>query len=42
MKEHDIIMDENNLREGKEFEISVSIRTQVITYDYDNEFWDSI
>ena len=35
-------MDENNRRERIEFEISVSIGTQDTTYDYSNEFWDSI
>ena len=42
MKEHGIIMDEKNRREGIEFEISVSIGTQDTTYDYNDEFWDSI
>ena len=42
MKEHDIIMDESNRREGKEFERSFSIGTQDTTYDYNYEFWDSI
>ena len=40
MKEHDIIINENNKREGIEFERSVSIRTQDTTYDYNYEFWD--
>ena len=42
MKEHDIIMEEKNLREGIEFERFVSIRTQDNTYDYNDDFWDSI
>ena len=33
MKEHDIIMDEKNIREGTEFERPVSIGTQYTTYD---------
>ena len=41
-KEHDIIMDKNNRRKGIEFEISIFIRTQYTTYDYNDEFWDSI
>ena len=42
MKEHDIIMDENNRREGIESEIFVPIVTQDITYEPNDEFWDSI
>ena len=42
MKEHDIIMDKNNRIEGIEFERSVFIGTQDTTYDYNDEFWDSI
>ena len=42
MKEHDIIMDENNLIERIEFEISVSIITKDNTYDHSDTFWDSI
>ena len=42
MKEHDNTMDENNLRENIKFEISVSIVTQDINYDYNNAFWYSI
>ena len=42
MKEHDSIMDENNQRKSIEFGISVLIGTQDTTYDYNNEFWDSI
>ena len=42
MKEHDNIMDEDNLRESTEFERSVSIGTQDTTYDYNDEFWYSI
>ena len=42
IKEHYIIMDENNRRESIEFKISVSIGTQDTTYDYNDEFWDSI
>ena len=42
MKEHNIIIDENNRREGIEFDRSVSIGTQYTTYDYHDEFWDSI
>ena len=42
MKEHGIIMDEKNLREGIDFERSVSIGTQDPTKDYNDEFWDSI
>ena len=40
MKEHDHIMDENNLRESIESERSVSIGTQDNAYDYNDEFWD--
>ena len=39
MKEHDIIMDTNNRKEGIESEISVSIGTKDTTYDYNDEFW---
>ena len=42
MKEHDNIMDENNRRESIDFDISVSIGTQDNTYDYNEEFLDSI
>ena len=42
MKLHDIITDENNRREGIESERSISIGTQYTTYDYNDEFWDSI
>ena len=35
-------MDENNQRKSIEFSISVLIGTQDTTYDYNNEFWDSI
>ena len=42
MKEHDIIMYENNLREGIESERSVSSITQDTNYDQNDEFWDSI
>ena len=35
-------MDENNQIESIEFYISVSIGTQEYTYDYNDEFWDSI
>ena len=42
MKEYDNIMDEKNLREIIEFEISVSIGIQNTTYDYNDEFWDTI
>ena len=42
IKEHDIRMDEKNWRECIESEISVSIGTQDTTYDYNDEFWDSI
>ena len=42
MKEYDNIMDENNQIESIEFDISVSIGTQDTTYDYNDEFWDSI
>ena len=42
IKEHYIIMDENNLREGIKFDRYVSIGTQDTTYDYNDEFWDSI
>ena len=31
-------MNEKNQREGTEFEIAVSIGTQSITYDYNDEF----
>ena len=40
MKEHDIIMDENNQGEGIEFEIYVSIGKKDTTYDYNDVFWD--
>ena len=39
---HDNIMDEKNQIESIEFERSVSIGTQDITYDYIDGFWDSI
>ena len=42
MKEHDIIMDSNNRREGIESKISVSIGTQDTIYDNNDESWDSI
>ena len=42
MKEYDHIMVKNNLRERIGFERSVSIGTQDTTYDYNDEFWDSI
>ena len=42
MKENDIIMDEKNPKEGKQFERYVSIVTQGTTYDYNDYFWDSI
>ena len=42
MKEHDTIMDESNQTEGIDFERSVYIRTQDTTYDYNDEFWDSV
>ena len=35
-------MDENNQRESIESERKVSIGTQDTTYDYDDEFWDSV
>ena len=35
-------MDKKNQREGIEFERSVSIGTNYCTYDYNDEFWDSI
>ena len=35
-------MDENSQRESIESDISVSIGTQDTTYDYNDEFWDSI
>ena len=35
-------MDENNLIEVIELERYVSIGTQDTTYDYNDEFWDSI
>ena len=40
-KENDNIIDEKHRREFKEFDKSVSIGTQD-TYDYNDEFWDSI
>ena len=42
MKEHDIITDEKNRREGTEFDRTISIGKQDSTYDYNDEFWDSI
>ena len=42
MKEYDNIMDENNQRESIELDIFFSIGTQDTTYDYNDEFWDSI
>ena len=42
MKYHDIIMDEKNRIEGIKFDRSVSIGAQDTTYDYNDEFWDSI
>ena len=42
MEEHDNITDENNQIKIIEFYRSVSIGTQDTTYDYDDEFWDSI
>ena len=42
MKEHDNIMDENNLIESIEFDISVSIGLKDTNYYYNDEFWDSI
>ena len=41
-KKDDIIMDEKNQSEGVEFEKSDSIRRQYTTYDYNDEFWDSL
>ena len=35
-------MDEKNEIEGIESDISVSIGTQEITYDYNDKYWDSI
>ena len=42
MKEYDIIMNENNRREGIKLDRSVSIGTQYTNYDYNDSFWDSI
>ena len=42
MKQHNNIMDKKNQREIIELEISVLILTLDTTYDYNNEFWDSI
>ena len=42
MEEHDNRMDENNLRESIEFDISVSKGIQETTFDYNEAFWDSI
>ena len=42
MKEHDIIMGENNRIKVIEFDKYVSIGTQDTTYEYNDEFWDSI
>ena len=42
MKEHGIITDEKNQIKGVEFDISVLIGTQDTTYDYNDDFWDSI
>ena len=42
MKEHNNIRDENNRIESIEFERSVLIGAQDTTYDYNDEFWDSI
>ena len=35
-------MDESNQRDGIEFYRYFSIGTQDTTYDYNDEFWDSI
>ena len=35
-------MAENNQRESIEFDILVSIGTKDTTFDYSDEFWDSI
>ena len=40
--QHDNITNEKNRRESIEFERSVLIGTQDITYDYNFYFWDSI
>ena len=42
MKEHNNKMDGYNQIESIEFEISVPIGTQYTTYDYNDEFCDSI
>ena len=42
MKEYYIIMDEKNRIEGIEYDRYVSIGAQDNTYDYNDEFWDSI
>ena len=42
MKQHDIIMDKNSRMEVIESDRSISIGTQDTTYDYSDEFWDSI
>ena len=42
MKEHDNITDENIQIESIEFEILVLIVTKDTSYDYNDEFWDSI
>ena len=42
MKEHDNIIDENNQRESIEFNISALIGMQDTTYNYKDEFWNSV
>ena len=42
MEQYDNRMDEDNLRENIEFQISVLIGTQETTYDYNDEFQNPI
>ena len=42
IEEHDNVMDENNRRESIESEKSVLIGMQETTYEYNDEYWDSI
>ena len=42
IKENDNIIDEDNHIKRFGFKISFSIGAQDTTYDYNNEFWDSI
>ena len=42
MKDHDKIMDKKNRREIIQLERSFLIGTQDTSYDYNDEFWDSV